>query len=353
MEYLLGVRRQRPNATKGHMHGDWFYGAIITPSELVFVAPLLAHHFIEAQVTDKPWISEVVMIDDGDDVPALARQLLAKYDLAGQTLGVPREALASTVFEIQSVAPGTTFHSTWDIVAPMRAIKDDEEIELMRRAARLTDAIFDDVRQNLVYGMTEADVMIEVEHQMLKHGAEGSSFVTGIMVKGPGVDDTLEGVSRAGAVELQPGRVIAFDFGVVLDGYVSDFGRTIHCGDPDAELRRIHELVMTSQADGMKAMKAGQITAEEANQAARNIIEAAGYGPNFFHRLGHGIGIDVHEPPFLAKGDTTTLEANMCFTVEPSIWVSGKCFTRVEDVVVVGPDGGSSLNEYTREILVL
>jgi Xaa-Pro aminopeptidase len=353
MEYLLGVRRQRPNATKGHMHGDWFYGAIITPSDLVFVAPLLAHHFIEAQAKDKPWISEVIMIDDGDDVPALARQLLAKYGLAGQTLGVPREALASTVFEIQSVAPGTTFHSTWDIVAPMRAIKDGEEIELMRRAARLTDAIFDDVRQNLVYGMTEADVMIEVEHQMLKHGAEGSSFVTGIMVKGPGVDDSLEGVSRAGAVELQPGRVIAFDFGVVLDGYVSDFGRTVHCGDPDAELRRIHELVMTSQADGMKAMKAGQITAEEANQAARNIIEAAGYGPNFFHRLGHGIGIDVHEPPFLAKGDTTTLEANMCFTVEPSIWVSGKCFTRVEDVVVVGPDGGSSLNEYTREILVL
>ncbi|MDH3676154.1 MAG: hypothetical protein OES12_11730, partial [Anaerolineae bacterium] len=205
MEYLLGVRRQRPNATKGHMHGDWFYGAIITPSDLVFVAPLLAHHFIEAQAKDKPWISEVIMIDDGDDVPALARQLLAKYGLAGQTLGVPREALASTVFEIQSVAPGTTFHSTWDIVAPMRAIKDGEEIELMRRAARLTDAIFDDVRQNLVYGMTEADVMIEVEHQMLKHGAEGSSFVTGIMVKGPGVDDSLEGVSRAGAVELQPG----------------------------------------------------------------------------------------------------------------------------------------------------
>jgi Xaa-Pro dipeptidase len=353
MEYLIGVRRQRPHATQGHMHGEWLYGAILTLTECVFVAPYLAHDFIVDQAEDKPWIQDVIKIEDGDDVHSLARQLLDKYGLEGQTLGVPREAMASTVFEIQQVAPGTTFHSTWEIVAPMRAIKDEEEIELMRKAARVTDSIFDDVLKSLTYGMTENDVMMEVEHQMLKHGTEGSSFVTGIRVKGPGIEDTLEGVTRAGQVALQPGRVVAFDFGVVLDGYVSDFGRTVHCGDPDAELRRIHDLVMASQADGMAAMKAGQITAEEANQAARNVIEAAGYGPNFFHRLGHGIGIDVHEPPFLAKGDQRVLEANMCFTVEPSIWVSGKCFTRVEDVVVVGPDGGTSLNEYTREILVL
>lgn len=353
MEYLIGVRRQRPHATQGHMHGEWFFGALLTPTECVFVAPYLAHHFIAAEAEDKPWISDVIKIDDGDDVQTLAKQLLDKYGLIGKTLGVPREAMASTVTEVQQVAPGTVFHSSWKITAAMRAIKDEEEIELMRTAARTTDAIFDDVRKNLKYGMTENDVMMEVEYQMLKHNTEGSSFVTGIRVKGPGIDDVLEGVSRSGSVELQPGRVIAFDFGVVLNGYVSDFGRTVHCGEPDAELRRIHELVMQAQANGMAAMKAGQITAQDVNQTARNVIEEAGYGPNFFHRLGHGIGIDVHEPPFLAKGDDTILEAGMCFTVEPSIWVSGKCFTRVEDVVVVGLDGGTSLNEYTREILVL
>jgi Xaa-Pro aminopeptidase len=138
---------------------------------------------------------------------------------------------------------------------------------------------------------------------------------------------------------------------VVLDGYVNDFGRTVHCGDPDAELRRIHDLVMAAQANGMAAMKAGQITAEGANVAARRVIEEAGYGPNFFHRLGHGIGIDVHEPPFLANGDKSVLQANMCFTVEPSIWVEGRCFTRVEDVVVVASEGAFSLNQTTREIL--
>jgi Xaa-Pro dipeptidase len=295
----------------------------------------------------------VIKIDDGDNVPAIARQFVAKYNLAGKTIGIPREALASTVYEIQKVAPGTKFEGTWDVVSPMRAIKEAEEIELMRRAALASDAVFTDVMKNLKYGMTETDVMIEVEHQMLKHGTEGSSFVTGIMIKGPGVDDMLEGVGRAGGVEIQPGRVLAFDFGVVLDGYVNDFGRTVHFGEPDAELRRIHDLVMAAQANGMAAMKAGQITAEDANATARRVIEEAGYGPNFFHRLGHGIGIDVHEPPFLAKGDKTTLQANMCFTVEPSIWVEGRCFTRVEDVVVVAAEGAYSLNQSTRELLVI
>lgn len=353
MEYLIGVRRQRPNATRSHMHGDWLYGALVTPTECLFVAPYLAHHFIEQQAQDKPWITDIIKIEDGADVAALAKQLLDKYDLAGKTLGIPREALASTLAEIQAIAPTTQFQTTWDIVGPMRAIKDAEEIELMRQASLVTDAIFDDVLRNLKRGMTGLEVMIEVEHQMLNHGTEGSSFVTGILIQGPGAGKSLEGVGRAGSIEVQPGRVVAFDFGVVLDGYVSDFGRTVHCGEPDAELRRIHELVMQSQADGMAAMKAGQITAEAANQAARKVIEEAGYGPNFFHRLGHGIGIDVHEPPFLANGDQTVLEAGMCFTVEPSIWVPEKCFTRVEDVVVVGPDGGTSLNTATKDMLII
>jgi Xaa-Pro dipeptidase len=353
MEYLIGVRRQRPNATKSHMHGDWLFGAFVTPTECTFVAPLLAYDFIVEQAEGKPWITEVIKLDEGADVAGLAHQLMTRFNLAGKTLGIPREALASTIFELQHLFPGTTFQATGEIVAPMRAIKDQEEIELMRRAALMTDQMFYDILRSMKYGMTGLDLFIEVEHQMLKHGAEGSSFVTGIMILGPGVTDTIEGITRANPIQLQPGRVVAFDFGVVLDGYVSDFGRTVHCGDPDAEIRRIHDLVMAAQAAGKAAMKAGQITAEGANRAARQVIEEAGYGPNFFHRLGHGIGIDVHEPPFLAPGDSTVLQANMCFTVEPSIWVPERCFTRVEDVVVVGPEGGVSLNEATREILVI
>jgi Xaa-Pro dipeptidase len=353
LEYLTGVRRARPNATRGHMHGEWLFGALVTPTDCVFIAPALAAHFAARQLADKPWVGELITIAEGADVRKLARQLVGRYDLAGRTLGIPREAMAATVFELQQVAPGTAFRSSWELTAPMRAIKDDEELELMARAALVTDAIYAAVLPQLRPGMRETEVMIELEHQMLKHGAEGNSFVTGVMVKGPGVDDALEGVSRAGGAELLPGRVLAFDFGIVLDGYVSDFGRTVYCGEPDAELRRIHELVNAAQAAGMAAMCAGAVTAEGADRAARAVIEEAGYGPNFFHRLGHGIGIDVHEPPFLARGDASTLQAGMCFTVEPSIWVEQRCFTRVEDVVVVTPTGAESLNHASRAIVVI
>jgi Xaa-Pro aminopeptidase len=353
LEYFTGMRRARPNATRGHMHGEWLYGALVTPTECIFIAPYLAAHFAERQLAAKPWFNELIRIADGADVRKLARQLVGRYDLAGKTVGIPREAMAASVFELQQVAPGLAFRSVWEISAPMRALKDAEELALMRRAAEVTDTIFAAVLPRLARGASENDIMIEVEHQMLRHGAEGNSFVTGIMIKGPGVDDALEGVSRAGGATLEPGRVLAFDFGIVLDGYVSDFGRTVYCGEPDAELRRIHELVMASQAAGMAAMCAGQVTAEGADRAARAVIEAGGYGPNFFHRLGHGIGIDVHEPPFLATGDATPLEAGMCFTVEPSIWVEQRCFTRVEDVVVVTPEGGVSLNGASRDLIVI
>ena len=146
MEYLIGVRRQRPNATQGHMHGDWLYGAIVTETECIFVSPYLAHEHIVEQTQDKHWITDIVKIDDGADVSALASDLLKRFGLSGNTIGIPREAMASSVYEIQKIASDTVFLSTCDIVAPMRAIKDPDEIELMRKAATTTDKIFDDVR---------------------------------------------------------------------------------------------------------------------------------------------------------------------------------------------------------------
>jgi Xaa-Pro aminopeptidase len=137
---------------------------------------------------------------------------------------------------------------------------------------------------------------------------------------------------------------LAFDFGLVLDGYCSDFGRTIYMGEPSKSQQRIHKVVMDAQAEAIKAMKAGQITAEGLDMVARNVITDAGFNNNeFFHRLGHGIGIDTHEFPYLNYGYDVTLQENMCFTIEPSI-LTDKYWTRVEDIVVVTKDKGVKLN---------
>jgi Xaa-Pro aminopeptidase len=137
----------------------------------------------------------------------------------------------------------------------------------------------------------------------------------------------------------------------VVDGYCSDFGRTIFCGEPSSEYRRAYEVMLAAQSAGLAALKPG-VTAAEANRACREPIEDAGYGPAFRHRMGHGIGLDVHERPFLSPEDETPLELGMTFTDEPSIIQPGKLGLRIEDVVVCDEGGGRKLYPYSAEMVV-
>lgn len=140
------------------------------------------------------------------------------------------------------------------------------------------------------------------------------------------------------------------DFGVVVDGYVSDLTRTFALGEPDPEWREIYEVVREANAAGRAAVRPG-IPAEAVDRAARAVIEAAGYGRYFTHRTGHGLGLEVHEPPSIVAGNTTPLEPGMTFTIEPGIYLPGKGGVRIEDDVVVTESGGESLTTFPRELM--
>ncbi|MCB0160312.1 MAG: M24 family metallopeptidase, partial [Caldilineaceae bacterium] len=142
------------------------------------------------------------------------------------------------------------------------------------------------------------------------------------------------------------------DFGAAYDGYCYDYGRSVFFGEPDEEYRRCYALVMQAQAAGIAALQAGN-TCEQADAAARAVITEGGYGHAFRHRLGHAIGMDVHEAPFLTAGDTTVLQPGMCFTVEPSIFMPKHLGARVEDVVVVRADGGEPLTSGFQELHIV
>ena len=146
---------------------------------------------------------------------------------------------------------------------------------------------------------------------------------------------------------------LLFDFGAVHDGMCYDFGRTVSFGAPSDEQVKVHRLIMASQAAGIAALKAGAVTCEEVDRVARAVIEDAGYGAFFRHRLGHGIGWDVHEPPFLTKGDTTMVEEGMIFTIEPSIFQDRTFSARVEDCIVARPGGGEALTTGFQELIVV
>ena len=253
---------------------------------------------------------------------------------------------------MRRASPKAEFVLASQITESMRMVKEPAAIELMRKAGKVTDAAFQAAMAMLKPGVTELQVANEIDYQLKLHGAEYTSFVTGVRFTSAQAAASA-GVGRAGQRKLAAGDSVTFDFGCVYQGYCSDFGRSAFVGQPPPEYVKVHEIVLCAQKEAMKAMKSGKITAREANAVARGVIEAEGYGDSFTHRLGHGIGITVHEEPFLDNVNDTVLLSNMTFTVEPSIRVAGRFANRVEDVVQVTETGGVSLYDTDHRLYVI
>ena len=146
--------------------------------------------------------------------------------------------------------------------------------------------------------------------------------------------------------------MVVLDFGGLRDGYASDTTRTVHVGEPTDEEREVYEVVRAAQQAGFEAVRPG-VACQEIDRAARKVITTAGYGEYFIHRVGHGIGITSHEPPYMVEGETRPIEPGMCFSVEPGIYLPGRFGVRIEDIVVATADGGRRLNSTDRHIRIV
>jgi Xaa-Pro aminopeptidase len=229
------------------------------------------------------------------------------------------------------------------LVNELRRVKTGEELEAMQRAIATVEQTMAAVTPLVVPGTTMAQLAEAVEHELLAAGSRTPSFATHIFT---GLDeDDLDSHTRTAHEPLTEGTSVMFDFGGVVDGYCSDFGRTIYCGEPPDDYRQAYEIMLAAQEAGRAAASAGT-SAAAVNAACRRPIEAAGLGEHFRHRMGHGIGLDVHERPFISTEDETPLQAGMTFTDEPSIIIPGRFSVRIEDIVVCEEDGGRTLNAY-------
>lgn len=340
LQYLTGVPRPMPSFGAVLHPGMWLEGAWLSPER----GPVLALPRMTAVFGGLDQLqADIRILGDHDDPAALVRSIAAEFKLpARPRIATGDAARAETLVGLQSLFPEAVFSSATTLLNPLRRLKSEEEIDTMRRAGEITEAAFKAVLSQLKHGMTELDIMSEVDLQLRKHGSLGPSFVTAMYNSGPNYPLIFGKGQEKWHRPLNPPVSLLFDFGAIYQGYCYDFGRTVAFGEPEAELQRVFELVMQSQAAGIAALKTGH-TAAEADAAARAVIEQAGYGQAFRHRLGHGIGLDVHEAPFLTAGDQTPLEEGMLFTVEPSIMQFESYSARVEDVVVVRPGGGEAL----------
>lgn len=354
LEYLTELSREHPNPTEDNRPGDWVSGMYLGLEDgPIIVEPRMGSAHMAQEVAGREWIADLYILGEPEDYSAVLTRFVR--DLRGQrngTIALGERTWAKTAIDMTRAVPGVELMNAHDFLAPMRMVKDADEQAAMRAAVNVVDAAYEEILAGLRLGMTARDVCWMVDRTLYAHGADGMSFHTSVYIggeeSGPGTifDNTSQRV-------LGHNCTVAFDFGVLLNGYCSDFGRTVFSGEPSAERRDVYDLVMRAQAAAIAEMKSGQITAAQLDRVARSIIEDAGRGPAFIHRLGHAIGKDVHEPPFLLEADDTLLQTGMFFTIEPSIVMDDGAFIRVEDVVMVTECGGENLNSTGHELRVL
>jgi Xaa-Pro aminopeptidase len=352
LQYLTGVPRDIPNFGLTMHPGAWLEGAWISPAH----APVLPLPRMSAEFggLDRMEGIELRILGDWDDPKELVKDILKKFDLPSKpTVAISDLTTGETIINLQRILPDAVFISGTDILRQLRVVKSEAEIAIMREAGAITEAAFADVLKQLKHGMTEIDILAEVDYQMKKHGSLGPSFTTSFYNSGPSHPLIFGDRLKTWYRPLQAPVSLLFDFGAVHNGYCYDYGRTVFFGEPPKEAQTVYDLVMASQAAGVSALKSDHATCEEVDAIARKVIEDGGYGKEFRHRLGHGIGSDVHEPPFLTKGNTTRLREGMLFTIEPSITQFDSFSARVEDVVVARPNGGEKLTNGWQSLIVI
>jgi Xaa-Pro dipeptidase len=312
--------------------------------------PLLVCPKMEVKpAKDAGWSYDILGYDDTQNPWEMIRTALASQIRNVNTLAVEKDHLSFRRAEaLMSLFPDVRFVSAEDQMHQLRMIKDPKEIHIMREAARLADYGVEVGISALIEGITEMEVVAIIEKELKQKGIQGMAFSTMVLFgEKAGLPHGTPGNRR-----LQEGDLVLFDLGVVLDGYCSDITRTVSFRSVGEREREIYETVHRAQLNALNACKPGTVIGE-VDRAARDVIEQAGYGAHFPHRLGHGLGIEVHEYPSLTDTNTQTLQPGMAFTVEPGIYVEGIGGVRIEDDVIITEEGCDILTRFSKELLIV
>lgn len=346
MQYLTGLPRLGGGATKQRQHSIEYACLVVTESDAVACLPNLSCLITQAKLGGKTAHARLHPFPDGDTDGVTITAFLKGLGLSGAVVGVTQDVSAAMTLLLQGL--GATVRDCNDIIFSMRAVKDKEELALIRKGVEITDRLYHDICGMIHPGANVRELEWAVEQKIEVYGASGSSFPAELNTHGPNAGPFV-GFS---AETIQKGDVIGLDYGVIYGGYCTDFGRTIFVGEPKKEHLRIYELVRQAQAAAMEQMIPGSC-GEKADNAARDVITQGGFGERFIHKLGHAIGLDVHERPFLAKGETGAMLPGMIYAVEPSVFLPRECFIRLEDQVAITETGNERYSAISQEVVVI
>jgi Xaa-Pro aminopeptidase len=256
---------------------------------------------------------------------------------------------ATFVLALQDILPGREWSRSSEITGPIRAVKDEGEVEALAAASAAADRVASQLLSAEIplVGRTEREVSQDIGRRLVAEGHQKVNFA--IVGSGP---NSASPHHDAGPRVIEAGEPVVCDFGGTMDGYCSDITRTVWTGPPSKEQTEMYAVLQDAQSRGVAAASVG-VTCENVDGAARSVIAAAGYGDAFIHRTGHGIGLEEHEDPYIVQGNVLPLAPGHAFSVEPGIYLSGRFGARIEDIVVATENGPRALNSVTHDLVVV
>jgi Xaa-Pro aminopeptidase len=294
------------------------------------------------RVAPQPDFEVVPWSEPGDPIERVAKMVGGARHVA-----IGDQTWAGFALDLQRALPAAEFRRASAIIGAVRAVKDVDEVAALRAAGAAVDTVAADMRSRPFAGRTELDVHRELVDRMLELGHQHANFA----IVGA-ADHAASPHHEPGTRVIREGDVVLCDFGGTMNGYCSDITRMFHVGEPGTEVRDIYAVLQDAQEAGVRAAEVGT-PCEVVDAAARSIIAGAGFGDQFIHRTGHGIGVEAHEDPYIVAGNTAPLVAGNAFSVEPGIYLAGRFGLRLEDIVVATAAGPERLNHADRAIAVV
>lgn len=307
-----------------------------------------------ADCAGKTWITDVRICESKAEYPSVVAGVLADLGVKGSKVATGERVAGSVIQELKRAE----LQSAAGLMDHLRMIKDPGEIERLREVARLTGRALGAVVPAIREGVTQGDLEAEVELQGRRLGASGVSFSSAVKFVKSGSQPSADPFTYPVAKGLVDGTCVVFDFGFVKDGYCSDFGRSFYFGDAPQEVRKGYEALNQGIVETVGRMHEGSMRICDLFPAVEATLDSLGYGEYLRARLpdavlGHFIGIEVHEYPWLNPACEKPLRANMVMALEPKVWRAGEYYLRVEDMVLVGRDGTEFLTSFDRELFQL
>lgn len=295
------------------------------------------------------WSYEIVGISDTENPWEILKNVLKKRSISIKTLAVEKEHLTMERLEgLNSILETPVYISAEEKMRQLRMVKSQAELKIIKEACRLADYAVKIGTEEIAEGKTEMEILAALEYQLKKEGVSQMSFDTMVLTG----ENAASPHGVPGQTKVKKGDLVLFDLGVVVDGYCSDITRTVAYGSINDEQKEIYNTVLKAQIAAVEACRPG-VTCSEIDLTARNIIREQGYGEYFPHRLGHGLGISVHEYPSLTEVNNLPLQEGMVFTIEPGIYVPGKAGVRIEDDLYITETGVEILTKFPKELITL